>query len=379
MAFAGASLVADGMLCASTKSAVDSGADSGYHLLIVEGYSRTKETTPNGEWIESRPFIVGGRRWTIDYSPNGDNSEDEEFISVFLVLDDDINHSVKVQYVFSFIDQPELRVSKHIRQSEPVFFSERHDVHGHHGRFRFMKREVFERSKHLKHDRFVLRCDLVVLKSDGNTKEQGVGTSALPFNELSPPSDLQSHFADLLLSKEGADITFEVGGEKFAAHRCVLAARSSIFKAQLYGAMNESSVVKITDMKAKVFGSLLTFIYTDAVPEFVDMEAYDGHEIIYAPRLLQFLEAAERYDLQRLKSICEEKLASFICAETVADIFAVAERRRCFGLKEACLEFIKADPSLHATFAAGGLGQITGTRSPSLLKRLLSKFGLLKL
>ncbi|XP_073356719.1 BTB/POZ and MATH domain-containing protein 2-like [Aegilops tauschii subsp. strangulata] len=329
MAFAGASLVADGMLCASTKSAVDSGADSGYHLLIVEGYSRTKETTPNGEWIESRPFIVGGRRWTIDYSPNGDNSEDEEFISVFLVLDDDINHSVKVQYVFSFIDQPELRVSKHIRQSEPVFFSERHDVHGHHGRFRFMKRE--------------------------------------------------SHFADLLLSKEGADITFEVGGEKFVAHRCVLAARSSIFKAQLYGAMNESSVVKITDMKAEVFGSLLTFIYTDAVPEFVDMEAYDGHEIIYAPRLLQFLEAAERYDLQRLKSICEEKLASFICAETVADIFAVAERRRCFGLKEACLEFIKADPSLHATFAAGGLGQITGTRSPSLLKRLLSKFGLLKL
>uniref|UniRef100_R7W7M8 Uncharacterized protein n=1 Tax=Aegilops tauschii TaxID=37682 RepID=R7W7M8_AEGTA len=168
MAFAGASLVADGMLCASTKSAVDSGADSGYHLLIVEGYSRTKETTPNGgEWIESRPFIVGGRRWTIDYSANGDNSEDEEFISVFLVLDDDINHSVKVQYVFSFIDQPELRVSKHIRQSEPVFFYERHDVHGHHGQFRFMKREVFERSKHLKHDRFVLRLIFTDVK-DGH-------------------------------------------------------------------------------------------------------------------------------------------------------------------------------------------------------------------
>ncbi|XP_073356717.1 BTB/POZ and MATH domain-containing protein 2-like [Aegilops tauschii subsp. strangulata] len=326
MAFAGASLVADGMLCASTKSAVDSGADSGYHLLIVEGYSRTKETTPNGEWIKSRPFIVGGRRWTVDYHPNGVSSDNEEFISVLLVLRDDVEQSVEVQYAFSFIDQPELRVPKHIRQSEPDCFYKCCDVHG---QFRFVKRE--------------------------------------------------SHFADLLLSKEGADITFEVGGEKFAAHRCVLAARSSIFKAQLFGAMNESSFVKITDMKADVFGSLLTYIYTDAVPEFVDMEAYDGHEIIYAPRLLQFLEAAERYDLQRLKSICEEKLASFICAETVADIFAVAERRRCFGLKEACLEFIKADPSLHATFAAGGLGQITGTRSPSLLKRLLSKFGLLKL
>ncbi|XP_037450665.1 BTB/POZ and MATH domain-containing protein 2-like [Triticum dicoccoides] len=315
MALAGASLVADGMLCASTKLAVDSGADSGYHLLIVEGYSRTKETTPNGEWIESRPFIVGGRRWTIDYSPNGDNSQDEEFISVFLVLDDDIKQSVEVQYAFSFIDQPELRVPKHIRQSEPVCFYKCCDVHG---QFRFVKRE--------------------------------------------------SHFGDLLLSKEGADITFEVGGEKFAAHQCVLAARSSSFKAQLFGAMNESSVVKISDMTADVFASLLTYIYTDAVPEFVDMEAYDGHEIIYAPRLLQFLEAAERYDLQRLKSICEQKLASFICAKTVADIIAVAERRQCYWLKEACLEFIKAEACLE---------QVTRTRSPCFLKGLLSKFCLL--
>ncbi|KAM3295850.1 hypothetical protein ACQJBY_038268 [Aegilops geniculata] len=327
MAFAGASLVADGMLCASTMSAVDSGADSGYHMLVVEGYSRTKETTPNGKWIESRPFIVGGRRWTIDYSPNGDNSQDEEFISVFLVLDDEIKQSVKVQYVFSFIDQPELRVSKHIRQSEPVFFYERYYVHG---QFRFMKRE--------------------------------------------------SHFGDLLLSKEGADITFEVGADKFAAHRCVLAARSAVFKAQLIGAKDKLSVIKISDIKADVFAGLLTFIYTDAVPAFVDMEADDDEdEVIYATRLLQFLEAAERYDLQSLKSICEEKLAGFICTKTVAKIIAVAERGRCFRLKEACLEFIKADPSLDATFAADGLEQITRTRSPSLLKRLLSKFGLLKL
>ncbi|KAE8800218.1 Speckle-type POZ protein-like protein [Hordeum vulgare] len=377
MAFAGASLVADGMLCASTKSAVDSGADSGYHLLVVEGYSHAKETTPNGKWIQSRPFIVGGRCWTIDYHPNGDDSRDEEFISVFLILEDDIKQSVKVQYVFSFIDQPELQVSKHIRRREPACFYKQYDVDG---QFRFMKREVFERSKHLKHDRFVLRCDLVVLKSDGDTKKEGAGTTALPFNKLAPSSDLQSHFGDLLQSKEGADITFEVDGEDFAAHRCVLAARSTVFKSQLFGAMNESSVVKISDIKANVFGGLLTFIYTDAVPEFVDMEAdNDDDEIRYATQLLQFLEAADRYDLQKLKSICEEKLAGFICRKTVPDIIVVAEQRRCFGLKEACLEFIKADSTLHATFVAGGLGQETRTRTPSLLKGLLFKFGLLKL
>ena len=106
MAFAGVSLIADCKLCASTKSAINSGADSGYHLLVVEGYLRTKETTPNRESIGSRPFIVGGRRWAIGYHPNGLDKDAEEFISVSLVLEDDTRPSVEVQYAFSFIDQP---------------------------------------------------------------------------------------------------------------------------------------------------------------------------------------------------------------------------------------------------------------------------------
>jgi speckle-type POZ protein len=36
-------------------------------------------------------------------------------------------------------------------------------------------------------------------------------------------------------------VTFVVGGEMFSAHRCVLAARSSVFKAQLFGQMEEDS------------------------------------------------------------------------------------------------------------------------------------------
>jgi hypothetical protein len=44
MAFAGVSLIADGKLCGSTVSPIDAGADRGYHLLVVEGYSRCKGT-----------------------------------------------------------------------------------------------------------------------------------------------------------------------------------------------------------------------------------------------------------------------------------------------------------------------------------------------
>ncbi|KAB8112811.1 hypothetical protein EE612_051545, partial [Oryza sativa] len=37
----------------------------------------------------------------------------------------------------------------------------------------------------------------------------------------------------------GADVTFQVGGETVAAHRAVLAARSRVFRAELFGPMKE--------------------------------------------------------------------------------------------------------------------------------------------
>ena len=65
MAFAGVSLIANGELCGSTASPIDARADRGYHLLVVEDYWRSKGATPNGEYIESRPFLVGGHRWHL--------------------------------------------------------------------------------------------------------------------------------------------------------------------------------------------------------------------------------------------------------------------------------------------------------------------------
>ncbi|XP_037453424.1 BTB/POZ and MATH domain-containing protein 2-like [Triticum dicoccoides] len=389
MAFAGVSLIADGRLCASTESVFDSGADSGYHLLVVEGYSRTNETTLKGVFIMSRPFIVGGRRWKVEYHPNGlgddDSQRDEqEFISVFLVEDEYLKNVVKVHVAFTFIDQPELRVPNLIRQTQPCYFLDVFGITDYQPK-RFVEKEVFERSSHLKNDSFVLRCDVVILErkddDDEDYYEEEEDEKARPFIKL-PPPDLPSHFSDLLLSKEGADIKFEVGGKKLSAHRCVLAARSTVFKAQLYGAMNEGadapSVVKIDGIEASVFESLLTFIYTDGMPVFEDampigfMNSDKGEK--HATWLLQLLEAAERYGLQKLKLICEEKLANLICKHMVAGIIVVAERRRCRWLKEACLEFIKTHTSLHTVFTAGGLEQIIRTCNPYVLKELISKF-----
>ncbi|XP_051197278.2 BTB/POZ and MATH domain-containing protein 5-like [Lolium perenne] len=295
MAFAGVSLIVDGKLCDLTSSPFDAGVDSGYHLLVVQGYSNTKGTTPNGSCISSRPFLVGGHRWIVKYYPNCryKNDDDEEFMSLILESDDGVgghegvSQGVKVQYEFSFIDEPESQVPAIIRRYKKF------DITGDIGYTWFMRNEFLERLRHLKNDSFVIRCDIVIIKADNNTEEharkkrknntgqQAAGTSTTdPVLIQLPPSDMQSHFSNLLFTKEGADITFEVGGKKFAAHRIVLAARSAVFKAQLFGAMDEGatapSVLKINDIEAKVFSTLLTFIYTDAVAWFILLEENEG-------------------------------------------------------------------------------------------------------
>lgn len=150
-----------------------------------------------------------------------------------------------------------------------------------------------------------------------------------------PAPDLQKHLGDLLRTGRGADVVFEVGSQTFSAHCCVLAARSPVFSAELFGAMVESgatAVVRVEDMEAPVFQALLYFMYTDSLPE----TNKEDEDVMYQHLLV----AADRYDLQRLKLICEDKLPNCINVGTVQIILALAEQHHCDGLKKACLDFL---------------------------------------
>ncbi|CAM0913105.1 unnamed protein product [Alopecurus aequalis] len=380
MAFAGVSLVGgDGKLCASTVSPIDSRAASGYHLLVVEGFSRTRDTPPTGNYIRSRTFLVRGHRWYLKYYPNGCDSKYAGFVSVSLNLDDDDckqAQPVKAQVTFCFIDQFQWLESVDIHDRKIEDFSQDNELfYGD-----VMKRETLEKSAHLKGDSFIIRCDVLVVKADSTV--DGADIQVLP-------SDMSTQFKNLLQTKEGADVTFVVGDKMFPGHRCMLAARSTVFKAQLFGdSLLEDTTVKIEDMEADVFDALLTFIYTDTmpIPKIEDMEAEEekikevegetkteeeGEDLSW---LLQLLEAVDRYDLHRLKLMCQELLVTSIRLSTVADIVVVAQHRHCRWLKEECLQFIKSHTSLYKDFTTEEVDQITRTCCPAVLKKLLCKF-----
>ena len=158
-----------------------------------------------------------------------------------------------------------------------------------------------------------------------------------------PPCDLRQNLSRLLETKMGADVVFEVGGETVAAHRCVLAARSAVFRAELFGPMKEGTMagpIQIQDMEPDVFKALLGFVYTDSMPK-MEVGGIAGEVGAEVPWMQHLLAAADRYDLQRLKFICEKQLSEHISVASVMSTLALAEQHHCQGLKEACLKFIQ--------------------------------------
>ncbi|GJN04417.1 hypothetical protein PR202_ga21964 [Eleusine coracana subsp. coracana] len=177
-----------------------------------------------------------------------------------LLLDDEtVTDTVDAKFEFSFVDQAEKQAPAYIRATETYSFLKR----GRWGSLCFIKRDVLEQSKHLMDDCFTIRCDILVTKGPACTA---------PFVVV-PPSDMQQNFSDLLWNQEGADVVFEVGGKTFPAHRCILAAGSTVFKALLFGPaahVAKSSTIRIHNVEANIFKALLAFIYTDSFPEVMD-------------------------------------------------------------------------------------------------------------
>ncbi|CAM0877015.1 unnamed protein product [Alopecurus aequalis] len=217
---------------------------------------------------------------------------------------------------------------------------------------------------HLRGDCLTIRCDATVVKEIDNEEARV------------PTSDLCRHLGDLLKNEDAADLTFQVGGQRFPAHRCVLAARSSVFKAQLLGTMKESSgsPIEIHDMEAHVFKSLLHFIYTDTMPH-VPESAESRGDLVMAGHLLV---AADRYNIGKLKLICEEKLCSHIDSDMAATSLALAEQHGFHGLKQACFKFLDSPSNLEAMIASDGFEHLKSS-CPSVLKELLARILLAEL
>ncbi|XBJ27619.1 hypothetical protein VPH35_004854 [Triticum aestivum] len=153
--------------------------------------------------------------------------------------------------------------------------------------------------------------------------------------------------------------------------------------AELFGPMKEgitAGAIQIQDMEPNVFNALLGFIYTDLMPKMMkvggEAEAEEGgtDEVTWLRHLLI---AADRFDLQRLKSMCEERLSEHIDFSSVTAILGLVAQHHCRGLKEACLEFLKVQSAaiLEGVMATSDWQRMSAT-DPSVLNELIAKLAL---
>ncbi|KAL5782496.1 hypothetical protein ACOSP7_007525 [Xanthoceras sorbifolium] len=338
---------------------------NGSHQFKISGYSLSKGMGI-GKYIASDTFVVGGYAWAVYFYPDGKSAEDNStYVSLFIALASE-GTDVRALFELTLMDQSG---------------KERHKVHTHFGRAlesgpyalkyrgsmwgykRFFKRTLLETSDYLKDDSLLIRCCVGVVKSHTEAPKT--------YSIAVPPSDIGKHFGKLLEGGIGTDVNFEVDGEKFAAHKLVLATRSPVFRAQLFGPLKDQNTqcIKVEDMEAPVFKTLLHFIYWDALP---DMEEFMGLSSKGVSTLMaqHLLAAADRYALERLKLLCEAKLCEDVAINTVATTLALAEQHHCFQLKNVCLKFVALPENLKAVMQTDGYEYLEES-CPSVLTELL--------
>ncbi|XP_037467320.1 BTB/POZ and MATH domain-containing protein 1-like [Triticum dicoccoides] len=342
--------------CDLPAAIVESSGESSY-VIKIDGYSRIKEQIRHAKYVKSVPFSVGGHDWVVRYYPNGcPNVKTESgYISVFLVLDS-FAKDVRAKVGFCLLDKDGEPVESRSKTSEHIFPKKGSDW----GFSSFITKADLEKSQ-LRDDCFSMRCDVTVFKYIHK------GSRFVTV----PPTNLHQHLGELLRSKDGADVTFQVKGESFFAHRSLLAARSSVFRAELFGTMKEKvgGPIEISDMESEVFKLLLHFIYMDSLPE-TSNGGEAGRDGVMAGHLLV---AADRYNIERLKLICKEKLCNLMDSNIVATSLALAEQHSFNTVKEACFEFLSCPSNLEAMMASDGYEHLKNC-CPSVLRELAASF-----
>jgi speckle-type POZ protein len=303
-----------------------------------------------GEFVSSNTFSVSGREWNVRFYPDGVKMEHKDYVSVSLYFLKG-PRGARVKFSLSLLDKKDNRGEVMVEATHNL------DILIYRSWPLFMEKSKLKPLLQRNNDSFTLRCILTIIK-DPRTED----TSAI----VVPQSTLARQFERLLEDGKGTDVTFSVDGQLFRAHRCVLAARSSVFEAELLGPMktNPAQRIQIEEIEPCIFEALLHFIYTDSLP--ADSEASENE------RMQHLLVAADRYGVERLRVMCEAKLFQGVDVQTVATTLALAEQHHCVQLKNACLGFIASPDVLGAVIKTDGYKHLAAS-CPLVVQEILDR------
>jgi len=325
------------------------------YIWAISNFSYCREEM--GEVLKSTNFSGSKNndlKWCLKVNPRGLDDESKDYLSVFLTLEteqptentdnsDNATETPEVRAKFKFsILNSEREETKAMESQKAYKFVEGKDW----GFKKFIRRDFLmaEDNGLLPGDVLTLLCEVSVVgqETTTNIRSQISDSSVIP----AVPSPRLAYDLSTLLNanSEFADVKFEVtdvnGKHEISANKSILACRSPVFmamfkksKKSFQEALASTPTVKITDMSPTIFRKMMNFIYTDNLTE-------TGYNEIAFNETQELLAAADKYQLERLKIICERKLCNFITVSNVCSVLVRADMHGSRYLKDKCLEFI---------------------------------------
>ncbi|XP_032752884.1 TD and POZ domain-containing protein 2-like [Rattus rattus] len=274
-------------------------------------------------------------QWCMRIHPNGVNEESKDYLSVYLSLVSCPESPVWAKVQFWIINAQ----------------GEKHQITKIPNVLRFLPKEKWGYKKFIRRD-FLLSHRQWLLPEDQLTlccKVSVVGPFfSTPGQNMKPAirdpmQMLADGLGDLWENSLFTDCSLVVAGQEFRSHKAILAARSPVFRAMFKHEMleNLTNRVEIHDIHLPVFKEMMGFIYTGKAPNLHNHSMATG-----------LLAAADMYDLQDLKVMCEDALCRNLCVENAVSTLILADFHSTEHLKTKAMDFI----TLHASEVSETLG-----------------------
>ena len=188
----------------------------------------------------------------------------------------------------------------------------------------------------LKHEDLIVVNDTLVIECEitlySDYEEESTDEEEEKSLEKYQDSSKTKLMADLAQNRDQfTDIMIMVQGKIFPCHMFMLAARSRVFQAMFQSNMREkeSGKIEIQDLTHEVVSEMLQFIYTGAVNKNLSEDF-----------VRELFIAADKYQLDLLKNMCEEMLSSVVSIKSCLKNLSLAKLYMTKTLKKSSLEFI---------------------------------------
>ena len=144
-----------------------------------------------------------------------------------------------------------------------------------------------------------------------------------------PGNKILRDFRQLFLSQEDCDVTINVKGREFSAHRNILKARSPVFASTFRNEMKEKAtgVIDIEDCDPSSFSDFLCFLYCGDL------------EILTTENVFSLFTTSDKYDVQDLRVECLEFMKKNLSIDTFCDTIALGLQHSEKSLIELTTDF----------------------------------------